>query len=242
MKDIDLKREIDRFEDETVLKKAVLESFEKDIEAFDAIGEMEPDIEFKKKMDQAFHRGIKQATKNIRATSKSHRMLKRISFAVAVLLIILSPSGLYVNASSRETIVNFLIRNFSQFSEIKYDANNNVCRPLGWDLTYYPLVVPQSFYYDEISLSDKSNTIWYKTSSGKTFSFSVFSLSSYFGIDTEKMKEEEVKIGSHSATLYLSEDGITNELAIYLPTGFLLLSGNLTEKELLEIGQNINGL
>ena len=242
MKDIDLKREIDRFEDETVLKKAVLESFEKDIEAFDAIGEMEPDIDFKKKMDHAFSRGVKQGTKNLRTTSKVHWLLKRISFAAAVLLIVLIPSGVYVSASAREAVANFLISNFSQFSTIKYDANNNVCRPLGWDLKYYPLVVPQSFYYDEISLSDKSSTIWYKTSSGKTFSFSVFSLSSYFGIDTEKMREKEVEIGSYSAALFLSEDGITNELAIYLPTGFLLLSGNLTEQELLEIGQNINGL
>ena len=242
MKDMDLKREIDKFEDETVLKKAVLQSFEKDIDAFDAIGEMEPDPDFKKKMDQAFARGAKLGTKNTKKASKTRRLLKRISFAVAVLLIIFIPSGLYVNASVREAIANFLINNFSQFSTINYNSNSEVTRPLGWNLTYYPLAVPKAYRYAEISLSDNSSTIWYDTPSGNYFSFSVFVPTSSFGLDTENMEKKELKIEDNSATLYLSEDGVINELIIYLPDCFIIIRGNLSEAELLEMGNNINGL
>lgn len=242
MKDIDLKQEIDRFEDETVLKKAVLESFEKDIEAFDAIGEMEADPDFKKKMDQAFARGVKQGTKNVETMSKVHRLLKRISFAVALLLIVLVPSSLYVNASARETIVNFLISNFTQFSTIKYDSNNEVCRPLGWDLKYYPLVVPQSYRYKEVSLTNTDGTIWFEAPSGNYFSFSVFDSVSEISFDTENMESSDIEIAAHPATLFMSKDGIENALLISLPDYFIIISGNLTEEELIQIGSNVHGI
>ena len=239
---IDFRNEHSKFKDETILREAIFNSLKNDMDAFDAIGEMEPSPELKKKMDQAFARGIKAGTKNALKHSHKHRLIKIISFIAAVFFIVIIPSGIYVNASARTAVANFLIGNFSQFSTIKYDQNDLVCRPIGWDSMYYPLVVPDRFFYDKITISEQSDSIWYRSESGHSFSFSVFSSNLEVSFDTEDMIAQNMEISSYSATLYLSSDGIQNNLVIYLPEQFILISGNLTEKEIIKVGNNINGI
>ena len=242
MNEIQFEREKESLQTEYLLKSAVLQSLERDLAAFDAVGTAQSAPEELKKMDQAFARGVKSGIKNVKKASKTRQLFKRIGAAVAVLLLVLIPSRIYVNASIREAVANYLISNFSQFSTVKYDSNNYVCPPFGWDLTYYPQAIPKGFEYEEISLSDLSGTIWYKNQFGNFFSFTVFSTSADTSFNTENMEATEIEIGKYPAVLYMSEDGVENELAIYLPEVFLLINGNLTKEELMEIANNINGL
>lgn len=242
MNEIQFEREKESLQTEYLLKSAVLQSLERDLAAFDAVGTAQAAPEELKKMDQAFARGVKSGIKNVKKASKTRQLFKRIGAAVAVLLLVLIPSRIYVNASVREAIANYLISNFSQFSTINYNSNSEVTRPLGWNSIYYPLVVPKAYRYAEISLSDSSSTVWYDTPSGNYFSFSVFVPTSSFAFDAENMEKKELKVGDNNATLYLSENGVINQLIIYLPDCFIIVRGNLSEKELLEIGNNINGI
>ena len=93
MNEIQFEREKESLQTEYLLKSAVLQSLERDLAAFDAVGTAQAAPEELKKMDQAFARGVKSGIKNVKKASKTRQLFKRIGAAVAVLLLVLIRRG-----------------------------------------------------------------------------------------------------------------------------------------------------
>ena len=49
---------------------------------------------------------------------------------------------------------------------IQYGSENRANRPIGWECQYYPLIVPENFYYDSIETSSAGDMIRYSSLAG----------------------------------------------------------------------------
>ena len=242
MNEIQFEREKESLQTEYLLKSAVLQSLERDLAAFDAVGTAQAAPEELKKMDQAFARGVKNGIDSIPERAKKRRLIRHISLLTAMFLIVFAPWKLYANASIRSGVANFLITNFPQFSTIHYDSDQNARLPVGWENKVYPLVVPEGFYYIEMRTSEYTSIIRYSSNEGREFLFMIFSDSSNLGIDTENMTAEKVKINDYDATLFRNADRTESMLLFTIFDNLIIIRGQLTKDEIFQIAEHLSGM
>ena len=200
---------------------------------------MELDPVFHAELDAAFSRGTKAGA---HPPKKKLKRALQICAALALAFTLLVPVPYYVSASARTFFASALIENFSYFSSIRYDTQNDAIMPVGWKSKYYPQSVPESFYYKEVYITDNEGAICYSSPLRKDIQFCVWPTSIPLQFDTENMTQKNIEINSHPAALYCNEEGTERVLIIMLPDNILMVRGALSETEILEMGQSIKNI
>ena len=239
MSESQIKNEQERLKREYLLRSAVLTSIEKNAKEFDDLDSMELDPVFHAELDAAFSRGTKAGA---HPPKKKLKRALQICAALALAFTLLVPVPYYVSASARTFFASALIENFSYFSSIRYDTQNDAIMPVGWKSKYYPQSVPESFYYKEVYITDNEGAICYSSPLRKDIQFCVWPTSIPLQFDTENMTQKNIEINSHPAALYCNEEGTERVLIIMLPDNILMVRGALSETEILEMGQSIKNI
>ncbi len=178
------------------------------------------------------------------AAAKKRTKLRffRMASTAAVLLLFVVPLSLFSISASRQEIANYMIENFDKYSVIQYDTNANAIKPIGWNSEFYPLWIPEGFKYFEVVFFDNLKYIQYDSKSGKEFSFSVYENSYVPWFDSEEYLFEEIHINGCNAQLLTSIDGTEHVVLIPISSKTFVISGELSESNILKIAENIKNM
>lgn len=175
-----------------------------------------------------------------KARKRRRRRILRIAACLLLLCIIL-PIGIYQVDAARIAAANYIIRTFPQYSEIRYDVQNNALPPIGWNLPYYPAWLPEGTRVTRLQTNEYENYIWYKDKDGYEFEFDVLAnvlLTTLF--DSENMYQRDITINGYDAILSYDDIRCIQALVIPLPDCVLMIRGQISETEIIKMGEHIN--
>lgn len=167
------------------------------------------------------------------------RRIVQVAACIAAIVILL-PTVVFQVDAARSEIANYLISSFSQFAEIQYDSSDNAKPPLGWTSPYYPTWLPEKSTIIKVLMESQGDFVWYQDEEGYTFQFAVIKdVAHRPSFNEENMMSEKREIKEHEATLFYTMDRCTHYLVIPLTDAVVIISGNLSEDQIIKIGENI---
>lgn len=168
-----------------------------------------------------------------------HKRARRLKIAACFFAFLFASSSIAVSVkASRAGIANYLIASFDQFSEIRYDTDQNARPPLGWFNRYFPTWLPADYTVAHISLEAQADIIWYKDRAGHELSFCVMGTTE-LNIDTENMTSTPLLIHAYQAQLYAAADGRTYTLVIPMEDSIIVISGEITFENIVAVANSI---
>ena len=195
--------------------------------------------------ERLHNRVMEQFTKRRRkqARKKAVRRILQIAACVMILCVVISYTAFHVDAA-RIAAANYMIKTFSQYSEVHYDAQMNALPPIGWVSPYYPTWLPEGTRVERLQIEHSNgHYIWYADKNGREFHFSVFSAANadaVYGYDTENTTQKELSINGQDAVLYYDMNRNIRTLIVPTADHFIMLQGLLSEDDIKKIAENIH--
>ena len=205
--------------------------------------ENDPDAEdLPDEMIQQLNHNVIKEFRRIQCREKGKRRYRRILQVAACITVImlLLPTAVFQVDAARSGIANYLISSFPQFAEIQYDSYDNAKPPFGWSSPYYPAWLPEGSKVTKVLMESQGDFVWYEDEEGYTFQFAVIKdVAHRPSFNEENMLSEKREIKEHEATLLYTMDRCTHYLVIPLTDAVVIISGNLSENQIIKIGENI---
>lgn len=205
--------------------------------------ENDPDAEdLPDEMIQQLNHNVIKEFRRIQCREKGRRRYRRILQVAACITVImlLLPTAVFQVDAARSGIANYLISSFPQFAEIQHDSYDNAKPPFGWSSPYYPAWLPEGSKVTKVLMESQGDFVWYQDEEGYTFQFAVIKdVAHRPSFNEENMLSEKREIKEHEATLLYTMDRCTHYLVIPLTDAVVIISGNLSENQIIKIGENI---
>lgn len=217
---------------DAMLKAAIAEAFERDIDALpksDALEAYEPSPDLDKRIGSL----IKKSYWRIKA-KRLTRGLGKAAACLCILLTITSAVLMSVGAT-RNAIFNAIIKWHEKYTEIRFGESSE-------NMSFYrPTYLPEGFSEKTVEAGVNFTTIIYRNSSGERIAFDQQSADGGVNlVDSENTEYTEVLLMGNTGYLFKAKTENDSNILIWEQNGIVLeLVSTIESEELLRIAESV---
>ena len=235
----ELLEKLDKIDDEELAHMLALVAYRESQEELDQLIQSEeytpPDEIQMRTFQEKFHKDSQRALHR----SKSRVIRWVCGIAAAAVFVFAVPIS-----ADNTTIFELVAQVFTDYSDISSLDGYTFEKPDDWDCEYYPTWIPQEFSFDKIISLDYSQSIYFKskTNASLSFSFTRNWLFDYCATEEGLYFNGTITLYGKDAPIYFSKSGKRKIICISTNQGTIVIDGELSETNLVEIAKNIANL
>ena len=162
---------------------------------------------------------------------------KRVAVILVALLLTLSTIVFSVKAL-RETIVNFIVETFEQYSHIHVETETDMEVTLEAVVGNPPEYIPDGFKLDKTEEYFTSYKLYYIRNDNEYIRFNQLDNAMNLQIDTEDIEFTEIKIGKYDGIIYTNKE----KTQLYFSDKkyiYCIISNALSDEEIIKIANSV---
>lgn len=235
----ELLEKLDKIDDEELAHMLALVAYRENQEELDQLLQSEeympPDEIQMRTFQKKFHKDSQRALHR----SKSRVIRWACGIAAAAVFAFAVPIS-----ADNVTIFEMVAQVFTDYSKISIHDGYTFTKPDQWTYEFFPLWIPEKFQLNEVVTLDHATSLYFKSTDNITFSFSyVTEWFSNYGLVDENLKIiSNITISNQNFPIYSSKDGKYKTFFLPVQGGTIVIDGELTLKELVQIAENIEGI
>lgn len=235
----ELLEKLDKIDDEELAHMLALVAYRESQEELDQLIQSEeytpPDEIQMRTFQEKFHKNSQRAL---------HRSKNRvIRWACGIAAAAVFAFAVPISADN-VTIFELVAQVFTDHSDISTLDGYTFEKPSEWDCEYYPTWIPSLFHYKETVFRESSQYLRFESSTGSIIFVYTADWPFDYGPTEESANSNTNTITLNGKTIpvYSSEDGTTKTIYIHTENGTIVISGKITQQELVKIAESIKNL